>query len=421
MNRILHLDLSTGASGDKLLAALLVINEKLELTSFEELKDKAQAILPEVHIEREMVVRGGVSAAHISVIDSHQHHHRTWRDIQLILKDAASNGIVSDNAVTLALKVFERIALAEASVHGVAPEDVHFHEVGAADSIIDVLFNSFLLECIKPSAVYATPLALGNGTVFCAHGELPVPAPATAEILAGSGVPVYASSHEGELTTPTGAALIAEFVSRFVPLPCSEPLACGYGAGSRQLEGAANVVRIICATPAPLAGISVEEEGQLLVEGVIHLACNIDHLSPEALAFACEELLAYGALDVWQESITMKKGRLASKLQLLVKPEQASEFAQKTIALTGTLGIRSTYLERATIAREVRVLATPYGPVSFKCAQINTLDSSGAEQEQNLCLRPEHEDIARIARERDLSYSDVQEELVLFAERSMQS
>ncbi|MDR1088845.1 MAG: nickel pincer cofactor biosynthesis protein LarC [Coriobacteriales bacterium] len=439
MGLLLHLDLSTGASGDKLLGALLEVCERQGLVAFDELMDTARELLPGVDLTHEHVVRGGIAATHITVEEhtgedaqeqehtasfdevegrSHKHKHlghRNWKDIHSLIEDAADRGVLSPATAELATRAFTRIAEAEATVHGVAPDEVHFHEVGAADSIMDVVLNSFLLLRLKPEAVYATPLALGNGSFVCEHGELPVPAPATAEILALSEVPVYASSHEGELTTPTGAALIAEFVSSFAPLPCSLPRALGFGAGSREIAGAANVLRAISAEPAPLAGLTEQADGQFFVEGVVQLECNLDHLSAEAIAFACEELLAAGALDVWQEPIVMKKGRLATKLVMLAPPERATGFAEKIIELTGTLGVRSSYLERTVIPRAVLTLDTPYGPVPFKAAE------AGPPSKRSQWLRPEHDAVARLARERSLSYADLYAELQEYAEGHQQA
>lgn len=460
---ILHLDLSTGASGDKLFGALLELCEEQGLLSFNELASKAQEILPHVVLKREQVVRGGIAATHLTVhedasqhnddsphshahsdahcqakhdhephlrspnrlphhhdaphdepcsCEPHHHHgtHRSWGSIRALIEDAAACSVISQATAELALSVFTRVALAEAKVHGVEPDKVHFHEVGAADSIIDIVFNSLLLDTLQPSAVYATPLALGHGTLICEHGELPVPAPATGEILAGSSVPVYASGHKGELTTPTGAALIAEFVTQFAPLPCSRPLAAGYGAGSREIPDAPNILRAISAEPAPLWGLEAQEDSLLFVEGLTQLECNIDHLSAEALAFACEELLADGALDVWQEPIVMKKGRLASKLMVLTKPERATELAERIIELTGSLGVRSAYLERTVVPRTVLTLETPYGLVPFKAAEM------GAPSQRKHWLRPEHDAVAHLCREHNLKYPDLYAELQEIAE-----
>jgi len=429
---ILHLDLSTGASGDKLLGSLLELCEKLELASFDELTSTAKVLLPHVVVKRQSVVRRGIAATHITVDDaaasfiedsSVHGHHRHWGEIREFLASAVVHGLVGTATAELVIRVFTRIAEAEALVHGVSLEQVCFHEVGAADSIIDILFSSFLLDRLNPTAVYATPLALGSGTVVCAHGELPVPAPATIEILSRAGttakcnegmdrfvpIPTYASSHEGELTTPTGAALVVEFVTAFAPLPCSHPLAIGYGAGSREIPGAANVLRAISAEPATLAGLEAQEGEHFFVEGVTQLECNIDHINAETIAFACEELLAAGALDVWQEPITMKKGRLATKMVALTRSEQATRIAQKIVELTGSLGVRSSYLERTVIPRTVVILDTPYGPVPFKAAEAGTPDS------RIYWLRPEHDAVASLSRERDLNYLTLYTELQEYA------
>ncbi len=425
---ILHLDLSTGASGDKLWGALLELCEQQGLISFAELVAKAQQLLPHVELKREKVIRNGIAATHITVDEqrdaheehsshaahTHPHHrhaaYRQWEDIQELIVHAAEQTIISAAAAERATLAFTRVAEAEAKVHDVEPEQVHFHEIGAADSIIDIVFNSFLLDLLQPSAVYVTPLALGQGTFICEHGELPVPAPATAEIIARSTVPVYASSHQGELTTPTGAALIAEFITACAPLPCSRPLAIGYGAGSREITGAANVLRAIYAESTPLTGLEIHADEQLYVEGVIQLACNLDHLSAETIAFACEELLAdEDTLEVWQECITMKKGRLATKLMVLTTPERSTRLSRKIIELTGTLGVRSAYLERTIVPRTVLMLDTPYGPVPFKAAE------TGSPADRSYWLRPEHDAVARLAREQHLNYGDVYAELQALA------
>ena len=192
-------------------------------------------------------------------------------------------------------------------------------------------------------------------------------------------------------------------------MPCSYPLAIGYGAGSREIPGAANVLRAISAEPAPLAGLGAREDEQLAVEGVTQLECNLDHISAEALAYACEELLAAGALDVWQEPITMKKGRLATKLVALTRPEQATPLAQKIIELTGSLGVRSNYLERTIIPRTVVILETPHGPVPFKAAE------AGSPESRTHWLRPEHDAVARLSREKDLDYLTLYTELQEYA------
>jgi uncharacterized protein (TIGR00299 family) protein len=321
---------------------------------------------------------------------------------------------------------------------------VHFHEVGAADSIVDMVCTSYLFTLLAPTAVFATPLALGNGTLLCAHGELPVPAPATARLI--EGLPVYASAHDGELTTPTGAALARTFVTHWEPLPLMRPVAFGYGAGTRELSGTANVVRVLVGEDA--GGEDFEREDSdavpgfgrgpvcgptptLRLEGCLLLETNIDHLSAEALAFACEELLTAGALDVWQEPIVMKKGRLAVRLSALIHPLRSLSFIEKMMAVTGSLGVRRRFVERVVTPREIVVYDTPYGPVPFKVARfldpsgsLDSPDSSNSsrpsgpsfgspspETSAPIWLRPEHDTLARIAREYQINYAQLAKEL----------
>ncbi|MCL2808219.1 MAG: LarC family nickel insertion protein, partial [Coriobacteriia bacterium] len=186
---ILHFDLSTGASGDKVLGALLELCEAQRLTNFAVLEQKAVQLLPGVSLHRNKVKRAGIAATHITVNPPpiHQRQHRHWKEIRELIAAAVVDGIIDQGTAELATRVFARVAVAEAKVHGTTAEQVHFHEVGADDSIIDILFSSYLLKLLKPTAVYATPMALGSGTLVCAHGELPVPAPATVEILLETG------------------------------------------------------------------------------------------------------------------------------------------------------------------------------------------------------------------------------------------
>jgi uncharacterized protein (DUF111 family) len=231
-----------------------------------------------------------------------------------------------------------------------------------------------------------------------------VPAPATARLI--EGLPVYAGAHAGELTTPTGAALAQHFVSAWEPLPCVTPRATGYGAGSRSIPGAPNVVRVLAGHRTGLAQQGgPPSRTSTFIEGCVLLETNIDHLSPEALAFGCEELLAAGALDVWQEPITMKKGRLAVRLCVLVPAGAGRAFAERVIRSTGSLGVRSSYVERVCAPREGTTEQTAFGPAAFKTALVATPDG---------CIklrRPEYDDVARIAREQGLSFLEAYERL----------
>jgi uncharacterized protein (TIGR00299 family) protein len=419
---ILHFDFSTGASGDKLLGALLEISETLGTANFADLQHIGTALVPGVRIERTRMNRGGIQGTGITVTEDAA-PVRHWHEIRSLIEDAADCETLPKDAATLARDIFETIARAEAAVHGCDVEHVHFHEVGAADSIIDICCSSFLLTRLRPEAVFATPLALGSGSFICSHGEMSVPAPATARLI--EGLPVYAGPHDGELTTPTGAALARAFVSAWEPLPCIRPTAVGYGVGSRVVPGAPNVVRALAGAAAGLAGLgrptglteshagtSLEDAEMsdavaeaFTLESCVLLETNIDHLSPEALAFACEELLTSGALDVWQEPIHMKKGRLAVRLCVLTSTDTAQNFAERIVALTGSLGVRSSAVERLCAPRETIVQDTPYGSIVYKTALIATPDGRIKLQ------RPEYEDVARIARQQGVDFNALYEEL----------
>ncbi|MDR1422695.1 MAG: LarC family nickel insertion protein [Coriobacteriales bacterium] len=506
---ILHFDFSTGASGDKMLGALLEVSEALGLAVWEDMCRVAASLLPGVTVKRTRVSASGIAATQIRVTEEHHAPHRHWSDIRAMIEACPE---LDETARSGALRAFEAVAHAEATVHDVDVDRVHFHEVGAADSIIDIVCTSFLMARLAqfaqptqatqfaqptqparhtgsaqparhtqpaqaarhigraPLTVYATPLALGNGTVLCAHGELPVPAPATAHLI--KGLPVYASVHEGELTTPTGAALARSFVTHWEPLPSVRPLACGYGSGTRTLAGAANIVRVLACEcleeggaradsggattgKADSGGATTGESGpneatatealDLALEGCALLETNIDHLSAETLAFVCEELMRAGALDVWQEPIVMKKGRLAVRLSALVAAGEGRTFAQRVMALTGTLGVRQRFVERFVAPREILTLETPYGLVPFKVARFvdpaDLGDGDDCDDPDPACdssadvaetawlsfskastiswLRPEHDIVARIARERDLDYRLVYDKLTTCALKAL--
>lgn len=406
---ILHADFSTGVSGDKLLGALLELCEHCGVAGLSDLETVAATLLPGITVQRERVIKSGIGASQMHVHEQDP-PSRNWQQIREMIATAAEAGTLSDNAAKLAVAVFSDIASAEARVHGVSIDHVHFHEIGAADSIIDIVGCCYLLDALAPTRFYATPLALGNGTIKCDHGELAVPAPATVQLI--KGLPVFASEHLGELTTPTGAALAANFITNWEPLPCMRPTMVGFGAGTMNLPGAANVVRVIAGEPTELSGPSDDlcqdkglEDG-FTVQGCTLLETNIDHLTPEALAFICEELLKEGALDVWQEPIVMKKGRLAVCLCVLCAATAAQTMSQSISAATGSLGVRSRYVERTIAPRKKVVLETSFGPVPFKVADISSPSESVS------WLRPEYEAVAALAREHNLEFVELYDRLV---------
>jgi uncharacterized protein (TIGR00299 family) protein len=395
--RVAYLDCSTGVSGDKFLGALLDVGEAGGEFTAERLRAIVAALAPEARVSIERVLSHGNSALSVRVSAQGDSAHRHWSDIRALI-GRADPDVLPTPARESALRAFEALAIAEAAIHGVEVDRVHFHEVGAIDSIVDIVGVCVGVHALGlAGALRAGPVAVGSGTVETSHGILPVPAPATAALLVG--VPIVTGPAVGELTTPTGAALVKELASGFGEMP---PLAIdrlGYGAGTRDI-GMPNICRLTIGQPTiPLSG-----DPDLSFEPVVLLETNIDHLPAEELAFAAEELLASGALDVWQTPIVMKKGRSAVTLSVLASPKEAGALAARIIALTGSLGVRHSVLDRSCAPREMRQVATPWGPARVKV---------GAGR-----IRPEHDDVARIAREHGLGYAAVSREIVGLAETS---
>ena len=400
---IAHLDCSSGISGDKFLGAVLDAG-----FSADTLRDALASlgIAPESVIVEKVLSRG-ISATSVRLAEHlavEPLPMRRLADIQRLL----DRGSLADGIASRALGVFTTLAEAEAHVHGTDVDEVHFHEIGAFDTILDVVGVTLGLDALGIDTVTATPPALGSGTVQTSHGVLPVPAPATAQILIG--IPVSAGSLSdgdqgpGELTTPTGAALVRTFAASFGPFPAMITRHIGYGAGTRDI-GSPNVARLSIGEQVP-SETSVDET---FTEALSLIETNIDHLTAEQLAFSAEQLLAEGALDVWQTPITMKKGRSAVTLSLMCAPDDAPRLQARVHALTGTLGVRRQELTRSVVPREQEVVDTRYGPVRFKVARIN-----GGER-----ARPEHEDVARIARETGKALPSVAEDLMADAARAL--
>jgi uncharacterized protein (TIGR00299 family) protein len=387
---IAHLDCSTGVSGDKFLGALLDAGEASGEFTAEDLRALVAKLAPEARVAVERVTSHGIAAVGVRVEAAEQPAHRHWRDVRSMLQAAALPEPVRANA----LAAFDALARAEASAHGTNVDDVHFHEVGALDSIADVVGVCAGAHALGITSLTASPVAVGSGTVETSHGTLPVPAPATARLL--EGVPTSAGPHASELTTPTGAALVRTLVTGWGPAPAMVVSASGYGAGTRDI-GSPNVCQL-------LLGDAISASDSSENESVALLETNIDHLPAEELAFAAETLLAEGALDVWQTPIVMKKGRSAVMLSVLVPAADAATFSERTIALTGSLGVRREMLERTVAGRESRIVQTPWGSARVKV---------GAGR-----VRPEHDDVARIAREHNLPYRAVAEQIALLADES---
>lgn len=308
------------------------------------------------------------------------HHHAGMGDIRHILSHLDIPQPVRQDAEA----VYQLIAQAESHAHGRPVEEIHFHEVGTLDAVTDVVAVCWLLHDLAPEQIVASPVHVGCGQVRCAHGILPVPAPATAYIL--QGVPTYGGSVQGELCTPTGAALLKHFVQRFGPSPVMRVEKTGYGMGKKDFE-AANCVRAMLG--------QTQEESTTIAQ----LACNLDDMTPEALGFAQERLWEAGALDVTTAPIGMKKNRPGVQLTCLCRLEDREKLVSVLFAHTTTLGVRESLCTRYTLARSQRTVETKYGPVRVKEAR-----GWGVTRE-----KPEYEDVANIAREHGLTLDQVKE------------
>lgn len=308
------------------------------------------------------------------------HHHAGMGDIRHILSHLDIPQPVRQDAEA----VYQLIAQVESHAHGRPVEEIHFHEVGTLDAVTDVVAVCWLLHDLAPEQIVASPVHVGCGQVRCAHGILPVPAPATAYIL--QGVPTYGGSVQGELCTPTGAALLKHFVQRFGPSPVMRVEKTGYGMGKKDFE-AANCVRAMLG--------QTQEESTTIAQ----LACNLDDMTPEALGFAQERLWEAGALDVTTAPIGMKKNRPGVQLTCLCRLEDREKLVSVLFAHTTTLGVRESLCTRYTLARSQRTVETKYGPVRVKEAR-----GWGVTRE-----KPEYEDVANIAREHGLTLDQVKE------------
>lgn len=377
--RVAYFDCFSGASGDMLLGAL--VDAGLSLPELE----RSLRSLP---IQGWEVVaapeeRQGVQGTKVSVrYDEAQQPRRHLPDILALIEASALPPPARERAAA----VFWRLARAEALVHGSTPEEVHFHEVGAVDSIVDIVGVVAGLHLLGVEEVYASPLPLGGGTVEVAHGTLPVPAPATLEVLAAARVPTVPHPAQVELLTPTGAALLAE-VARF-ERPALAIDAVGYGFGTRRVP-ALNAVRVWLGEAA--AGAWEQDEAVLL-------ECNLDDTTGEALGYVQGRLLEAGALDAWFAPIYMKKSRPAVLLAALVAPERAPALADLILRETSTLGVRWRSVGRYCAARSMETVQTPWGPVRVK---VKLRDG------QALGAAPEYEECARLAREAGVPWREV--------------
>ena len=323
---------------------------------------------------------------------THEHaqshkHGRGLTEIRKIISGAA----ISDGAKKIAIAIFEALGRAEAKIHNTSVESVLFHEVGAVDAMVDIVCAAVGTEALGVGEIICSPLNVGGGTVKCAHGTFPVPAPATVELLADA--PVYSSGLHAELVTPTGAAIVKTLASRFAAFPEMKIVKSGYGAGTRDFPGHPNVVRLTIGESASHALAA-----KTASETITVLQANLDDLNPQVFGYVIDRLLEEGALDVFGVPVQMKKNRPGMLLTVLCKPEDANKLTQLIFTETTTLGVRRRDEMRQTLARRWESVSTPWGDVRIKIASMNGTVTNYA---------PEYEDCRRIAAEHHVPLKEV--------------
>lgn len=409
--KTLYLDCQMGAAGDMLTAALLEL-----IPNADAFIEKMNSLgIPGVHFEREVAEKCGIRGSHMKVTihgeeeeshdvhthghphehehhehfhhhhhdheHSHAHHHSGMHDIEHIVKDHLD---LPEKVKEDVLAVYQLIAEAESHAHGKPVDEIHFHEVGTMDAVADITAVCLLMHMIAADEVYASPVHVGYGQVKCAHGILPVPAPATAYIL--KDVPIYGGSIEGELCTPTGAALLKHFVKSFGEMPMMKTEKIGYGMGKKDFA-AANCIRA-------MLGESEERRDE-----IIELSCNVDDMTGEEIGFAMERLFEGGALDVYTIPIGMKKNRPGTLIRVMCSEEKKDEIIRLLFRHTTTIGLRQQKLSRYVLDRTVEEKTSGVGKIRIK-------NSSGYGTERK---KYEFEDLARIAKEKNLSLKEVKD------------
>jgi len=416
--RIAYLDCFSGISGDMFLGALIDAGVSPKL-----LEDTVKALDIGARLEISRVARAGISATKVDVYGNgekdlprevfweqhgrdhpHEHSHshersnehrrehgRTLTEIRKIIEEAA----IGDEAKATAVCIFETLGQAEAEIHSTSIDQVHFHEVGAVDAMVDIVCAAVGAESLEIEEWVCSPLNVGGGTVKCAHGTLPVPAPATLKLLQNA--PVYSSGPQVELVTPTGAAIVQTLSKRFAPFPAMKIEKAGYGAGTRDFPEHPNLLRITIGEVEPTDRANTSNDRIAVLEA------NLDDLSPQVLAYAMERLQAEGALDVFSVPVQMKKSRPGALLTVLAKMEDADRLTKTIFAETTTLGVRRHEEQRQTLSRRWETVDTTWGPVRIKIANMNGSISNYA---------PEYEDCRTLAETQHVPLRTVMQEAI---------
>jgi len=381
--RIAYLDCFAGVSGDMVLGALLDLGLPLEVLD----QGWRQLGLKGVEVKHQRVQRGGMMGTQVEVRDQGKRRIKNYGEMRKTIEDSSLPKGIKE----LSLKILRRLAQAEAVIHGVKVDEVHFHEIGCIDTLVDVVGAALGIAHFNWETIICSPLPLGRGYVEAGHGTLPLPAPATMALL--KGVPIVPALVEGEIVTPTGAAIVTSLASGFGPLPAMEITCVGYGAGMRDPKGMPNLLRII-------HGRQVEEKS----EGIWVLEADVDDMIPELLPYLNQLLLKEGALDAALIPIQMKKGRPGFTIRCLATVAKREELAQLILRESTTIGIRMYPAERIILAREEREVETRYGSIKIKVA----FDEGG----KIINLMPEYESCCQAAEAKQVPLKEVYQEAI---------
>lgn len=382
--KTLYLDCFSGISGDMFLGAMLDLGISQEAF----LAELSKLPLSDYNVEIKKSFQGGITGTDINVITHEHHPHRHLKDIYEIIDK-------SDLKHEVKLKskeAFLKLAQAEGKIHGKDPEEIHFHEVGAVDSIIDIVGAFILTEMLGVDRIYSSPVNVGSGLVKCAHGTLPVPAPATLEIL--KGVPIYSEGEEGELTTPTGALLLSLLAEGYGPMPKGVMIKTGYGLGKKERKSP-NVLRTVLVEEGGFQ--KAGDLGGFDSDSVVVLEANIDDMNPQVYDEVMDSLLQKGALDVFLTPIIMKKSRPAVKLTCIAPSEKKYELAEAILRETTTIGVREFKTNRIKLYRNMKSVDTPLGKLTVKVSR---------KGDEIVRVTPEYEDVRRLAKEKGIALID---------------
>ena len=389
-NRVIYFDCFSGISGDMILGAFVNLGVDIK-----EIQSWLKSLnLKDYKLNSREVKRNGFVGTKVNVVlnktSQKSHCARSFNDIKRLIEKSDLPQIVKFNSI----EIFQRIGKVEAKVHGTTINKIHFHEVGAIDSIIDIVGGSLAVNLLDPDLIISSPINTGEGVVKCGHGILPVPAPATLELL--KGIPCYSSGVEKELTTPTGAAFIGHFAGEFGSLPNMDVLSTGYGAGTHDIKNIPNLLRVVLGKSEEL----YHHRSMKVIE------TNIDDMNPEFYDYVIDQLFKVGAVDVFFAPINMKKNRPGILLSVITSTEYFDSVVRVILEETSTLGVRHYDVGRVALPRKQKIIMTPFGKVRVKIGGLN-------ESTRN--ISPEYEDCRKIALKKEIPVKRVYDEALKIA------